>query len=208
MPESAIKKFLRMTLALAEKGRGQTSPNPMVGAVIVKNGKIVGQGYHKKAGGPHAEIIALKQAGGESKGATLYINLEPCCHFGRTNPCTDTIVEAGIREVVYAIKDPNPRMNGQGANMLKKAGLKVSGGYLREDAERLNEAYLKFIRTGRPFVTLKMAQSLDGQIATISGDSKWISGMAARRLAHRLRAENDAVVIGAGTVLTDNPCLT
>jgi diaminohydroxyphosphoribosylaminopyrimidine deaminase/5-amino-6-(5-phosphoribosylamino)uracil reductase len=208
MAEETAEKFMQLALRLAEKGKGLTSPNPMVGAVVVKEGRIIGRGYHKRAGMPHAEIMALREAKKAARGATLYVNLEPCCHYGRTDPCTDAIIKAGIREVVYAIKDPNPKVNGKGAAALKKAGLKVSGGLYQMQAARLNEAYTKYIATGRPFVILKTAQSLDGRIATLTGDSKWISGLDGRQFAHRLRAEADAVMVGAGTVRADNPRLT
>lgn len=208
MAERADERFMRMALDLARRGQGATSPNPLVGAVIVNKGKIVGQGYHKRVGGAHAEIEALRSARENARGGTLYVNLEPCCHYGRTNPCTDAILESGLKEVVYAINDPNRRVNGQGARLLKKAGVTVRSGVLAEQADELNEVYLKYIRTGLPFVILKTAQSLDGRIATITGDSRWISGETARRFAHQLRADADAVAIGAGTLRADNPQLT
>ncbi len=199
---------MKMALALAWKGQGKTSPNPMVGAVVVKSGEVVGRGYHHKAGQAHAEVLALRNAAERARGATLYVNLEPCCHFGRTRPCTDAIIEAGIKRVVYSIKDPNPVVNGCGARKLRAAGMEVTSGVGEKEATHLNEIYLKFISTGCPFVILKTAQSLDGRIATITGDSKWISGPEALKFAHRLRAECDAVAIGAGTVKADNPQLT
>ncbi len=202
------RKFMQTTFDLAEKARGKTSPNPMVGAIIVKSNRIIGQGYHKKAGNPHAEIKALEDAGNAAKDATLYVNLEPCCHRGRTKPCAPEIIKAGIRRVVYAVKDPNPLVNGKGAAMLRRAGIVVKSGVLSREARRLNEVYLKYIRTGRPYVILKSAQSLDGRLATSSGDSRWISCREARKFAHRFRAESDAVVIGSGTAKTDNPKLT
>ncbi len=208
MAERADERFMRKALDLARRGQGATSPNPLVGAVIVNKGKIVGQGYHKRVGGAHAEIEALRSARENARGGTLYVNLEPCCHYGRTNPCTDAILEAGLKEVVYAITDPNRRVNGQGARLLKKAGVTVRSGVLAEQADELNEVYLKYIRTGLPFVILKTAQSLDGRIATITGDSRGISGETARRFAHQLRADVDAVAIGAGTLRADNPQLT
>lgn len=208
MVEKNDEKYLRLALELAEKARGKTSPNPLVGAVIVKNDRIIGQGYHKKAGSPHAEINALNMARGNTRGATLYINLEPCCHHGRTKPCTAEIIQAGIKEVAFALKDPNPVVNGRGAAQLRNAGVKVRTGLLRKEAEKTNEVYLKYIKTGRPFVILKTAQSLDGCIATDTGDSRWITGTKARRLVHRLRSECDAVAVGSGTVMADNPLLT
>ncbi len=202
------KKFLQLALGLAEKGRGRTSPNPLVGAVVVKNSGIVGQGYHKKAGSAHAEVLALTAAGRKAANATLYVNLEPCCHYGRTHPCTGEIIKAGIKRVVFCIKDPNPLVAGKGAIQLRKAGISVTSGILKNEAQRLNEVYLKYIKTDRPFVTLKTAQTLDGRIATTDGNSKWITGVKARKLAHQLRAENDAVAVGSGTVRTDDPQLT
>lgn len=202
------KEYLRQAFKLAEKGRGKTSPNPKVGAVIVKNNRVIGEGYHKKAGADHAEILAIKKAGGKAKGATLYLNLEPCCHHGRTGPCTERIISSGIKRVVFSLLDPNPLVNGEGALRLRKAGIKVTSGLLAKEAGRQNEVYVKFIKTGRPFVVLKLAQTLDGRIATSGGDSKWITGVKSRRLGHRLRAEYDAVAIGSGTVKADDPHLT
>ncbi len=199
---------MTVALELAERGRGKTSPNPMVGAVIVKNGRVVGRGYHKKAGTAHAEIVALKDAGKAARGATMYVTLEPCSHFGRTGPCALALIEAGIKKVHYAIKDPNPLVNGRGSAMLRKGGVETNAGPLRAEASRLNEIYLKYVTTGRPFVTLKLAISLDGRIATSTGDASWISGTESRRMVHRLRAESDAVVVGTGTVHADNPELT
>jgi diaminohydroxyphosphoribosylaminopyrimidine deaminase/5-amino-6-(5-phosphoribosylamino)uracil reductase len=201
-------RYINLALQWAEKGRGKTSPNPMVGAIIVKKGRIVGRGYHKMAGQAHAEIMAIRSAGKNARGGTLYVNLEPCCHYGRTQPCTKAIIEAGLKQVVFSIKDPNLKVNGKGAATLRKAGIEVISGVLSEKAALLNEAYLKYITTGRPFVVLKTAQSLDGRIATSTGDSKWITGREGRKFAHRLRAEADAVVVGAGTVLADDPQLT
>jgi diaminohydroxyphosphoribosylaminopyrimidine deaminase/5-amino-6-(5-phosphoribosylamino)uracil reductase len=208
MTATVDEKYILRALRLAEKGRGKTSPNPMVGAVIVKNNRIIGEGYHKKAGANHAEIMAIKKAGRDVKGATLYINLEPCCHQGRTGPCTERIVETGMKRVVFSLKDPNPLVNGKGAARLRRAGIKVSSGLFAEKARRQNEVYVKFIRTGRPFIILKLAQTIDGRIATIDGDSKWITGVRSRKLVHRLRAEYDAVAVGRGTVTADDPHLT
>ncbi len=199
---------MRMALSLAEKGRGGTSPNPMVGAVLVKAGKVVGRGFHRAAGRDHAERVAVKAAGAGARGATLYVTLEPCCHEGRTSPCTEVIITAGIRKVVYSTKDPDPRVNGKGARLLKRAGLIVENGLLKAQARRLNEAYFTSLKYGRPFVVLKTAQTLDGRIAAAGGDSRWISGDKSLKLAHRLRAEVDAVVIGMGTLRRDDPSLT
>ena len=202
------KTCMRMALDLAEKGRGKTTPNPMVGAVIVKNGKIIGRGYHRGPGRDHAEVAAIKNARVSPKGSTLYVNLEPCCHTGRTGPCTEAIAAAGIAEVVVAVKDPNPTVNGRGFRRLRQLGVKVTTGTLRAEATRLNEAYLGYHIKKRPFVILKLAQTLDGRIASSSGDSKWISGPQSLKLAHRLRACSDAVLVGMGTVRADNPSLT
>ncbi len=206
--EAADQRFMKRALELAEKARGYTSPNPMVGAVVVKNGKIIGEGYHHAAGRPHAEIEAMRKAKMRCQGATLYVSLEPCCHTGLTKPCTEAIIKAGIRQVVFAVKDPDRRVNGRGARVLKKAGVEVRGNLMADQARQLNEQYFGYHDNGRPFVTLKLAQSLDGRIAVSSGESRWITGKPARKLAHQLRAQSDAVVVGRGTVLHDNPALT
>ncbi len=208
MADRADEKYIKETLELAAKARGKTSPNPLVGALVVKNGKIVGRGFHKKAGTPHAEIHALDMAGKKARGADLYVSLEPCCHFGRTKPCTKEIIAAGIKRVVFAMTDPNPKVKGKGAAELRRAGIEVVPNVLKNEAAVLNEIYLKNIQTGRPFVTLKIAQTLDGCIATKSGESQWITGPEARKAVHRLRSEYDAVLIGAGTAAKDNPALT
>lgn len=197
---------MRRALALARRGR--TSPNPMVGAVIVKDGKIVGEGYHRKAGEPHAEVTAFERAGKSARGGTLYVTLEPCCHWGRTPPCTKAVIESGVTSVVAAMADPNPKVGGKGLAELETAGIATSIGLLEEQARRLNEAYIKFITTGLPFVTLKMAVTLDGKIATRTGDSRWVSCEESRRVVHRLRERSDAVLVGIGTVLADDPELT
>jgi diaminohydroxyphosphoribosylaminopyrimidine deaminase / 5-amino-6-(5-phosphoribosylamino)uracil reductase len=200
--------MMAAALRLARRGEGRTSPNPMVGAVVFNRDGIIASGYHKKAGSHHAEIVALQEAGSRARGASLAVNLEPCCHFGRTGPCTEAIVKAGIAEVVFAIEDPFDRMRGEGARRLLHHGIEVVSGVMAAEAEKLNEVYLHFIRTGRPFVVLKTAQSLDGRIATVAGESRWISCPEALRFAHRLRARYDAVVVGAGTVRSDDPQLT
>jgi diaminohydroxyphosphoribosylaminopyrimidine deaminase/5-amino-6-(5-phosphoribosylamino)uracil reductase len=201
-------RHMLLALDLARKGLGTTSPNPMVGAVVVKAGKVVGKGYHRRAGEDHAEAMALREAGIRAKGATLYTTLEPCAHQGRTPPCVEHILKAGVREVVCAMRDPNPVVNGKGIAGLKQAGVKVKLGLLAGEATRLNEAYAKYITMRIPFVTLKTAMTLDGRIATGSGQSRWISGEEARRFAHELRRRADAVLVGIGTVLADDPQLT
>ncbi len=201
------EKYMRMAIRLAEKAQGRTSPNPVVGAVIVKNNRIVGRGYHKKAGLPHAEVNALKQAGKTAKGATLYVSLEPCDHFGRTAPCTDAIIKSGIKKVIIGMKDPNPLNNGKGIKKLKDQGIKVVISGIQKEAESINRPYLKFITKRLPFITVKVAQSLDGKIATKTGDSKWISSEDSRRYVHWLRSRADAVMVGANTVIRDDPLL-
>jgi diaminohydroxyphosphoribosylaminopyrimidine deaminase / 5-amino-6-(5-phosphoribosylamino)uracil reductase len=202
--DAMIKKALRLAL----KGEGYTSPNPMVGAVVFDQNGIIAAGYHQKVGGPHAEVLALRRAGEKARGASLAINLEPCCHVGRTGPCTDAILQAGIKKVIFSIEDPFTCVCGRGARFLVNNGIEVISGVGREEATRLNEVYLKFITTGKPFVVLKTAQTLDGRIATRTGDSKWISGPESLTFAHRLRARYDAVAVGSGTVKADNPQLT
>lgn len=199
---------MSLALELAEQGRGQVSPNPMVGAVIVSKGRIVGRGYHAKAGLPHAEILALKEAGRKAGGSTLYVNLEPCNHFGRTPPCTEAIIESGIEKVIVAGKDPNPLNYGQGISRLKSAGVEVTTGILEDKAKRLNEAFSKFITREEPFITMKTALSLDGKIATGRGESKWITGKEARQYVQQLRREADAILVGINTVIKDDPRLT
>ncbi len=198
-----------MALRLAAKAKGRTSPNPMVGAVVVKNGKVIARGWHQKAGEPHAEAIALRKAGKAANGATLYVTLEPCSHTNkRTPPCTPLVIQSGVKRVVVAMIDPNPRVSGNGIKTLKKAGVSAVSGVLEAEARRLNEAFIKHITTGLPFVTLKVAQTLDGKTATASGESKWITGEQARFEGHRLRDSNDAILVGINTVLKDNPSLT
>jgi diaminohydroxyphosphoribosylaminopyrimidine deaminase / 5-amino-6-(5-phosphoribosylamino)uracil reductase len=200
--------FMRTALELAAQGRGTTSPNPMVGALVVRDGEVVGRGFHEFAGGPHAEVVAIDAAGAQARGAVLYVTLEPCNHTGRTPPCTLKIVAAGIRRVVIAMPDPNPRVSGGGAEFLKAAGIEVTHGVCAEEARQLNEAFVKHVCTGRPFVIAKCAATLDGRIATRTGDSKWITGEAARAYVHELRHAVDAVLVGAGTVAADDPLLT
>ncbi|HOP06850.1 MAG TPA: bifunctional diaminohydroxyphosphoribosylaminopyrimidine deaminase/5-amino-6-(5-phosphoribosylamino)uracil reductase RibD [candidate division Zixibacteria bacterium] len=208
MAVKADREYMIRALGLAERARGKTSPNPMVGAVIVRNGEVVGEGYHHAAGMPHAEVNAIKAAGDKCRGATIYVTLEPCCHRGRTGPCTQAIIDAGISRVVFAAKDPDPRVSGGGARQLRRAGLKVSSGLMRDEARRQNEIYFHVKEHQRVFVIVKTAQSLDGRIATVTGDSQWISCPESRRLAHKLRTEVDAVVVGGGTLKADNPALT
>ena len=206
--KSIDSHWMAEAMALAEKGAGRTSPNPMVGAIVVKHGREIGRGYHEQAGGPHAEIVALKQAGRETAGATLYVNLEPCSHHGKTPPCVNTILEAGITTVVCAMEDPNPRVQGEGIRHLRANGVGVRVGVLRRQAMRQNEAHVKFAVTGRPLVTLKIAQTLDGMIATTGGRGERISGPAAEKFVHLLRARYDAVLVGKNTVMQDDPQLT
>lgn len=201
--------YIRRTLRLAVRARGMTSPNPMVGALIVKNGRIISEGYHKKAGTPHAEALAIEKAGKDAKGSTLYVNLEPCCHTEkRTPPCTKAIINAGIKEVILGMVDPNPKVSGKGILELQNTGIKVRTGILENEAKRLNETYIKYITTGRPFVILKVAMTLDGKIATPKGQSKWITGEKAREIVHCLRSNVDAVITAIGTVKADDPQLT
>jgi diaminohydroxyphosphoribosylaminopyrimidine deaminase/5-amino-6-(5-phosphoribosylamino)uracil reductase len=197
-----------MARRLAEKAAGRTSPNPIVGAVLVRSGKVVGCGYHRYAGGDHAEIIALKRARAKAKGATLYITLEPCSHHGRTPPCAEALIRAGIKEVVAGTRDPNPRVAGRGFRLLRRAGIRVRVGIQATECRALIEPFAKFITRQLPFVTLKLAATLDGKIASASGDARWISNEASRRLAHELRNRMDAVLVGAGTVGADDPQLT
>ena len=207
--KSLDEKYMRMALRLAEKANGRTSPNPMVGAVVVKNGHVVGRGYHRKAGEPHAEAIALKKAGPAAKGATLYVTLEPCSHTNkRTPPCTPLVIWSRVKRVVIAMIDPNPRVSGGGIRTIKKSGTELVTGVLEAEAKKLNEAFIKHVTTKMPFVTLKIAQTLDGKIATASGESKWITGEEAREEGRRLRDINDAILVGINTVLKDNPSLT
>lgn len=200
--------FMRRALALARQAQGRTSPNPLVGAVLVRHGSIVGEGYHRRAGEPHAEIEALRVAGAAARGATLYVTLEPCTHHGRTSPCTEALIAAGVAQVMYAVRDPNPLVSGKGHAQLVAAGVAVQEGLCADEARELNRPFFKYMATRQPFVTVKFAMSLDGKIATRSGDSRWITGAAARRRGHELRDVSDAILIGAGTAIADDPLLT
>jgi diaminohydroxyphosphoribosylaminopyrimidine deaminase/5-amino-6-(5-phosphoribosylamino)uracil reductase len=199
---------MRMVLRLAEKAAGRTSPNPMVGALLVRGRKVVATGYHRRAGGDHAEIDALKRAGRNARGATLYLNLEPCSHYGRTPPCVEALIAAKIKRIVAGMADPNPLVSGRGFRRLRQAGVRVHSGVLEAESRRLNEAFIKYITRGLPFVLLKAAASLDGKTATVTGSSRWVTGRAARRRVHELRNRFDAVVVGVGTVIADDPQLT
>ncbi len=199
---------MRAALRLARKGLGRTSPNPAVGAVLVRGGTVVGAGYHRKAGLPHAEVEAIRAAGPAARGADLYVTLEPCAHVGRTGACTDAIVAAGIRRVAAAMEDPNPLVAGRGFAALRSAGIGVAAGLMEREAREINAGYCRWIVTGRPYVTLKLAMSMDGQIAAGAGSSRWISGERSRGIVHRMRAESDAVLVGGETLRRDDPLLT
>ena len=201
------KRNMKRAITLACRGSGRVSPNPLVGAVVVQKGRIVGEGYHLYRNKDHAEIVALRMAGSQTAGSTLYSNLEPCVHFGRTPPCVDRIIEAGVKEVFLGTRDPNPLVKGNGVTALQRQGINVYEGLYREEAQLLNEKYFHLMRTGRPFVLLKLALTLDGKIATRSGDSRWITGTSARKAVHRLRYEYDSILVGVRTVLKDDPSL-
>lgn len=200
--------YMRLALDVAKAGVGQTSPNPAVGAVVVNGGAVVGLGAHLRAGEPHAEVHAVRMAGEKARGATVYVTLEPCSHYGKTPPCADLLIQAGVRRVVVATTDPNPLVAGQGIDKLRRAGIDVDVGILKEEADELNRMFFHYIKTKTPFVTIKYACSLDGKIATATGESKWITSSAAREDVHRLRAQHDAILVGVNTVLADNPKLT
>ncbi len=204
---SVAEGFMHRALQLARRARGRTWPNPMVGSVVVRRGRVVGQGYHHKAGLPHAEVAALRDASGAARGADLYATLEPCHRHGRTPPCTDSILRSGVRRVFVGARDSNPRESGAGLEVLRAAGLKVYAGILEQRCRELNEVYDVFISQGRPFVTVKAAASLDGRLAPFTGDARWISSLESRAFAHRLRARNQAIMVGAGTVRKDDPAL-
>jgi len=200
--------FMKQALDLAARGMGHTSPNPMVGAVVVRGGKIVGRGYHHAAGEPHAEVNAIDDAGALAENATIYVTLEPCNHFGRTPPCTQKILEAGIKTVIVAMEDPNPEVRGGGMKYLQENGVKVVGGVCEAEARQLNEVFITYVNTQKPFVIVKCAATLDGQIATRTGDSKWVTGESARMHVHDVRHAVDAIMVGIGTVKQDDPSLT
>lgn len=201
------EKYMKIAINLAKKAEGRTSPNPIVGAVIVKNNKIIGKGYHERAGLPHAEIKALNNAREGVKGATMYVTLEPCDHFGRTPPCTDAVIRSGIKKVVIGMKDPNPVNNGRGIKRLKMGGIETQSGVMEKECADMNAPYIKFIKKGLPSITIKLAESIDGKIATRSGDSKWITSRLSRKYVQRLRSSSDAVMVGFNTVLKDDPML-
>ncbi len=207
MTDRRHEELIKKTIVLAKTAMGNTSPNPLVGAIIVKNGEVIALGYHKKAGMPHAEINAINNAR-DLKGASLYVNMEPCSHLGRTPPCVDAIIRSGITRVYVGMLDPNPIVAGKGVDKLKSHGLKVTTGILQKECYRLNEFYIKYITRGLPFVILKSAMTLDGKTATSSGDSKWISNDKSRKFVHKLRSEVDAIMVGSGTLLKDDPLLT
>ncbi|MDO9541695.1 MAG: bifunctional diaminohydroxyphosphoribosylaminopyrimidine deaminase/5-amino-6-(5-phosphoribosylamino)uracil reductase RibD [Kiritimatiellia bacterium] len=206
-PVNKYEHWMRIALGLARRGEGLTRPNPPVGAIVVKNEMVIGAGFHRCAGGDHAEIIALKKAGARAKGAQLYITLEPCCTYGRTPPCVHVIIKSGIRTVITSVPDPNPRHKGRGIFTLKKAGIKVVEGVCRNEGQELIEPFKKWILSGKPYLSLKMAMSYDGKTADYQGKSRWITGKKARSFVHDMRRRVDAVLVGAGTVLADNPCL-
>lgn len=208
MSDAADIHFMARAFQLGQRGLYSTHPNPRVGCVIVKDGYIIGEGWHQHAGGPHAEIFALQHAGSAAQGATAYVTLEPCSHHGRTPPCADALINAGISRVVVATTDPNPKVSGRGLAGLRAAGVETSSGVLASEAERLNPGFLRRMREGLPWMRLKVAASIDGRIAMKSGESKWITGVAARQDVQRLRARSSAIVTGIGTVLADNPALT
>ena len=201
------EKWMNRALILAEKGRGYTSPNPVVGAVLIKNDTVISEGCHKKFGAPHAELIAIGKAGNNAKGATLYVNLEPCCFHGKTPPCVDAIIRSGIKEVIIGIIDPNPQVNGNGIRILEDAGIVVKVGILEKEAKTINRGFFKYIKKNRPWITLKLAITADGFIADVTGKSKWITSEPARQFVKEQRSFHDAVMVGMGTVFKDNPSL-
>jgi diaminohydroxyphosphoribosylaminopyrimidine deaminase/5-amino-6-(5-phosphoribosylamino)uracil reductase len=208
MRETTEMKFMKIALALARKGIGRTSPNPLVGCVIVKDGAIVGEGWHHKAGTPHAEIHALNMAADSARGADVYVTLEPCCHTGATPPCSDALIKAGVRRVVAGMRDPNPQVSGGGLAALHQASIETECGVLESECRAINLPFIKHITTGLPYVTYKCAMTLDGKIASITGESRWISCEESRKYVHLMRAHNDAVMVGVDTILADNPQLT
>jgi diaminohydroxyphosphoribosylaminopyrimidine deaminase/5-amino-6-(5-phosphoribosylamino)uracil reductase len=202
------EEYMKQALRLARRGLGKTSPNPIVGALIVKNNQIIGKGYHRHYGGKHAEINAIENAREDISGASLYVTLEPCCYHGKTPPCVEAIIQKNIGKVIIGTLDPNPRVNGKSAEILRQQGIETKVGVLEGECRSLNEAHFKYMATGVPLVTVKFAQTLDGRIATSTGNSQWISSPASQRFAHKLRTLNDAIMVGVGTILTDNPQLT
>ncbi|MCK4533609.1 bifunctional diaminohydroxyphosphoribosylaminopyrimidine deaminase/5-amino-6-(5-phosphoribosylamino)uracil reductase RibD, partial [bacterium] len=208
MKKKTDEYYMKRVLALAEKGRKEVAPNPLVGCLIVKGNRIIGKGYHRFFGGAHAEVYALNDAREKSKNATMYVNLEPCCHIGKTHACTDKIIKAGIKKVVIGMKDPNEFVDGKGIKKLETNGIKVKVGVLKKQTEELNKFYLKRVKTKKPFVILKTAESIDGKIATFQGESRWITGEKSRKYVHRIRSWVDAVLVGINTIIKDNPCLT
>ncbi|MDR2006241.1 MAG: bifunctional diaminohydroxyphosphoribosylaminopyrimidine deaminase/5-amino-6-(5-phosphoribosylamino)uracil reductase RibD, partial [Acidaminococcales bacterium] len=200
--------YMRRALEVAALARGRVTPNPMVGAVLVKDNEVVAEGWHEKAGTAHAEIVALDRAGQAAADATLYVTLEPCSHHGRTGPCADALIAAGVKKVFVAVRDPNPLVAGKGIERLKEAGVEIVEGLLAKEAKKLNEIFFKWITTSLPFVAMKYAMSLDGKIAAKTGDSKWISGSLSRETAHDLRNTYDGIMVGVGTVEADDPALT
>ncbi|MCX6282827.1 MAG: bifunctional diaminohydroxyphosphoribosylaminopyrimidine deaminase/5-amino-6-(5-phosphoribosylamino)uracil reductase RibD [Bacteroidetes bacterium] len=201
------KKYMRRALSLAARGAGFVCPNPLVGAVVVKDGEIVGEGWHELFGGPHAEVNAIARAGEQARGADLYVNLEPCNHQGKTPPCTELIIRSGINKVVIGMKDPNPLVNGQGSSLLRQNGIEVHTGIMEKESRKLNEVFIKFITTHLPFVTFKYAMTIDGKIATVDNASRWITGEESRKIVHRLRSSISAVMVGVDTVIFDDPLL-
>ena len=202
------EKYMQRAITLAKKGIGKTHPNPAVGCIIVKNGTIIGEGWHKQAGGPHAEIHALEMAGTAAQGAEVYVTLEPCSHTGKTPPCSDALIKAGVKRVVAGMSDPNPQVNGGGLQALQQAGIETLCGVLEDKCRAINRPFIKFMTTGLPYVTYKCAMTLDGKIACVTGQSRWISCAASRKIAHRLRAVNNAIMVGVDTIIADNPLLT
>jgi len=205
---SMDEKWMQRALALAEKGRGRVHPNPMVGAVLVRGDRVIGEGFHRSFGEAHAEVEAIRRAGKRAKGSTLYVNLEPCSHWGKTPPCADAVLRAGVKRVVAAMKDPNPAVAGRGFQKLKRGRVSVTSGVLADDARYLNRAFVTWVTRKRPYVTLKVASSLDGRTATRTGESQWITSQESRRVGHVLRAGVDAIAVGRSTVQHDNPSLT
>ena len=202
------EKYMQEAIALAKKGTGKVSPNPLVGAVIVKDGEVIGRGYHEKYGQPHAERNALSSCSVSPEGADMYVTLEPCCHHGKQPPCTEAIVAAGIKRVIIGSSDPNPLVSGKGVVFLKEHGIEVKEGFMKEKCDALNDIFFHYIRTGRPFVTMKYAMTMDGKIAAFTGKSKWITGEEARKHVHGERNRNTAIMVGVGTVIADDPMLT